>query len=300
MVVLSPLQDKHQPTIQPTPQQPIIQPTPQDKQQPTVQPPLQDKLLSDNCPEIHHRKRRKVNNRSRHQHDVIERFAKLIGSIKQGHKLDDDHINAASQLLHDQFPDLQGLLTPALGECFRFEKFDWRMGYAEFHYCQVLHTGCDHWVAIQAVSDNEVHIYDSIFTEPTYHVLKQIAAICNTQSAHITIHLEKVQMQVSPNDCGVYAIAFLTDICYGRDPASCLYDHTKIRSHLINCFETGNITPFPSKQTEKKRAPMKKLNIYCQCRLPNALEHNSRKHFTEEVPCMVKCYICDNCTITHV
>ena len=35
---------------------------------------------------------------------------------------------------------MQGLSTPAIGECFRFEKFDWRSGYAGFAYCQVLHT----------------------------------------------------------------------------------------------------------------------------------------------------------------
>ena len=51
------------------------------------------------------------------------------------------------------------------------------IGYVGFAYCQVLRTGCDHWVVITAVSDNEVYKYDSIFTELTYHVLKQIAAI---------------------------------------------------------------------------------------------------------------------------
>ncbi|XP_065908034.1 uncharacterized protein [Dysidea avara] len=284
-VILSSLKDKQQPTVQ----SPL-----QEKQQPTAQSPLEDKQQSKHCPEVHHRKRRKVNNRNRCQHDVIERFTRLIGSIKQGDKLDDDHINAASQLLRDQFPDLQGLSTPAIGECFKFEKFDWMIGYAGFAYCQVLHTGCDHWVAIKAVSDNEVYVYDSIFTEPTYHVLKQIAAICNTRSAQIKVHLEKVQMQVSPDDCGVYAIAFLTDLCFGRNPASHLYDHKKIRSHLINCFEADKITPFPCTKTKEKRAMLKKLNVYCQCRLPNVSEHMSRKPFAEEVPCMVKCYICDN------
>ena len=155
---MSPLEDKQQPTVQ----SPL-----EDKQQPTVQSPLEDKQLSNHCPEVHHRKRRKVNNRNRHQHDVIERFTRLIGSIKQGNKLDDDHINAASQLLRDQFPDLQGLSTPAVGECFKFEKFDWMLGYAGIAYCQVLHTGSDHWVAIKAVSDSEVYVYDSIFTQPT-------------------------------------------------------------------------------------------------------------------------------------
>jgi len=78
-----------------------------------------------------------VNNRNHSQHDVIERFTRLIGHIKQGNKLDDDHMNAASQLLRDQFPDLQGLSTPAVGECLRFEKFDWMLGHAGIAYCQV-------------------------------------------------------------------------------------------------------------------------------------------------------------------
>ena len=237
---------------------------------------------------------RKVNNRNHSQHDVIERFTRLIGHIKQGNKLDDDHMNAASQLLRDQFPDLQGLSTPAVGECLRFEKFDWMLGHAGIAYCQVLHTGSDHWVVVKAISDNEVHIYDSVFTEPTYHVLKQIAAICNTKSAQIKINLEKVQMQIHTNDCGVYAIAFLTDICYGRSPSSCVYDHKKIRSHLINCFQTGKMTPFPSTETKEEKAMLKTLNVYCQCRLPNVLEHKFKKPIAEEVPCMVKCYICDN------
>ena len=101
-------------------------------------------------------------------------------------------------------------------------------------------------------------------------------------------------MQIHPNDCGVYAIAFLTDICYGRSPSSCIYDHKKIRSHLINCFQTGKMTPFPSTETKEEKAMLKTLNVYRQCRLPNVLEHKLKKPIAEEVPCMVQCYICDN------
>jgi len=80
---------------------------------------------------------------------------------------------------------LQGLSIPAVGECFRFEKFDWMLGHAGIAYCQILHAGSDHQVVIKAISDSEVHMHYGVFTKPTYHVLKQIAAICNTKSARI-------------------------------------------------------------------------------------------------------------------
>lgn len=40
------------------------------------------------------------------QHNTLERFSKLISDIKKGEKLSDEHINAASQLLHGQFGDV--------------------------------------------------------------------------------------------------------------------------------------------------------------------------------------------------
>jgi len=104
------------------------------------------------------------------------------------------------------------------------------------------------------VSDSEVSVYDSIFIEPTYHTLKPIAAITNSSSDHVQMYLEKVQMQVHPNDCGVYAIAFLTDLCFDKDTATCCYDHRVIRSHLNKCFEAGQMTPFPSTATRKKNS----------------------------------------------
>ena len=51
----------------------------------------------------------------------------------------------------------------------------------------------DHWVTIKVISDHEVYIYDSLFLKPT-HTLKQIAAIIQTKSPKIQLHLERVQM----------------------------------------------------------------------------------------------------------
>jgi len=81
---------------------------------------------------IAHHHRRKVIKHNQHQHYVIEQFKRLIESIKQGNKLDDDHMNAASQLLQGQFQNLRGLSSPAGGQKFSFERFDWIMGHTRF------------------------------------------------------------------------------------------------------------------------------------------------------------------------
>jgi len=90
----------------------------------------------------------------------INTFSKLISDIKKGEKLSDEHINAASQLLHGQFEDVQGLCSPVLGQKLLFPKFACASGYAGYAYFQILHTGSDHWIAI---SESEVYVYDSIF-----------------------------------------------------------------------------------------------------------------------------------------
>ena len=124
--------------------------------------------------------------------------------------------------------------------------------------------------------------------------LKQIAAILQTKSPKIQLHLEKVQMHSSSIDCGVYVVAFLTDLCYGKDPASCRYAGSKeLCQHLVTCFENGRMSSFPATSVLRKNTLMKELNVYCKCSLPYVSEHV--KHPTgEEVMYMVKCYICDN------
>ena len=83
-----------------------------------------------------------------------------------------------------------------------------------------------------------------------------------------------MQCQKNAVDCGIYAVAFLTDLCHRLDPASCQYASSKeLRQHLMECFEEGRMSTFPSTSRIKGRSQMKDLNIYCHCRLPYILEH---------------------------
>ena len=206
-----------------------------------------------------------------HRTELSERFNSLMSSIRNGDKLGDEHINAANQLLHSQFPDIQGLCTPVLGQQLSFPNYDRISGYAGIPYIQVLHTGADHWIAIQVVSYDQVNVYDSLFaTQPTYHVLKQIAAIVHSSAPEVNLKLEKVQFQTNSVDCGVYAIAFMTDLCHGRDPACFQYAGSmQLRRHLLQCFESGQMTPFSSLAIQKKQSICKKLGstVLVECHM---------------------------------
>ena len=125
---------------------------------------------------------------------------------------------------HDQFEDFQGFSTPVLGQKLLFQNFEWMAGLAGFEYLQILHTGEDDCITVKLLSDYEVLIYDSILLQPNYYSLKQIASISQCKTSTIELQIQGVQMQRPGSvDCGVYAIAFLTDLCHGKDPASCQY-----------------------------------------------------------------------------
>jgi len=105
---------------------------------------------------------------------------------------------------------------------------------------QVLRNGNDHWITIEIVF-KEVHIYDSLFLKPNCCIIKQISSIIKSKSHHkVQLLLEKVQFQRNTIDCGVYAIAFLTDLWHKIDPSARHYPGFKrLQEHLIHCFQEG-------------------------------------------------------------
>ena len=228
---------------------------------------------------------------------MLIKYEKLISYIYSGGKLGDEHVNAANQLLRSQCPDMQGLCTPVLGQKLCFPEFNVLQGYAGHSYLQVLHTGADHWITIEIVYEEEVRIYDSMFLKPTYHTLKQIASIVKSRYHQIQMSLAKVQFQKTAVDCGVYALAFLTDLCHGIDPTTCDYASAQeLRNHLIYCFRQGTMSPFPSTTRSKPEAPLiLSLPVYCSCRMPFVVEHLTKKQIPKgEDTEMIQCDFCNN------
>ena len=59
-------------------------------------------------------------------------------------------------------------------------------------------------------------------------------------SVHSSLpEVEQVFILVSQNgnvDCGIFAIAYATDIAAGNNPATIVYDHSEMRQHLLDCL----------------------------------------------------------------
>ncbi len=126
--------------------------------------------------------------------------------LNEGRWLTNRHIDATCALLRGQFQDARGLQCPLLGQ----------------NLVQILHIGGNHWNTVVAIDTQTVKVYDSL-----YHSLgaglgagtsKQSAAILRSSCKQISFSIENTQEQIGGSDCGLFAIAYATEYCYGNAP----------------------------------------------------------------------------------
>ena len=79
------------------------------------------------------------------------------------------------------------------------------------------------------------------------HVQKLVADIMISPDCAIEVRYIDIQWQSGMSDCGLYASAFTTSLCFGKDPATLSFDQQQMRSHLLSCIESECITPFPTR-----------------------------------------------------
>ena len=76
-----------------------------------------------------------------------------------------------------------------------------------------------------------------------------MADLMQCKKENIRVIYENVQKQRGASDCGYFAVAFATILCYGKSPSSESYCQRAMREHLINAFDTmhlirGKLTTF--------------------------------------------------------
>ena len=54
----------------------------------------------------------------------------------------------------------------------------------------------------------------------------------------------------STRDCGLFTLAFATDLCHGIDQVTQSYDQEEMHAHYVNCLDLLEMVPFPIKQGE--------------------------------------------------
>ena len=162
-------------------------------------------------------RKRKVNEQNKGSRKRVKREVKLnlspmeISHLQNGEMLNDTHIDVANQMLRKQFPEVRGLQSPLLGQSLSF-------AVTEPLFVQVLHVDTLHWVTVIGVRSSLVKVYDSVFNTAGSSLALQTASILRTKSDNIVLEVERTQFQLGKVDCGLFAIAFATEFCYGNNP----------------------------------------------------------------------------------
>ena len=135
----------------------------------------------------------------------------------------------------------------------------------------------NHWITVSSISCETAHvdIYDSLPSVVSSRIKNAIAAICCTEEKTITMNIKNVQTQNGGSDCGLFALAFATSLCFGENPSDITYIQHEMRSHLRQCFDERSISLFPKEPKKKQyKAPSiitkHVFSIYCYCRQPES------------------------------
>ena len=134
-----------------------------------------------------------------------------VARLENGEMLNDTHIDVANQMLRKQFPDVKGLQSPLLGQSLSF-------AVTEPPFVQVLHVDGLHWVTVIGVHTSLMKVCDNVFNTAGTSLALQTAVILNTESDNVVLQVERTQFQQGKVDCGLYAITFATEFCYGNNP----------------------------------------------------------------------------------
>ena len=68
-----------------------------------------------------------------------------------------------------------------------------------------------------------------------------------------------IHPQEESTDCGVFAIAYAFELALGNDPSLFVFDQSKMREHLLTCFENRYVSLFP--KSRRNLTPSKSINI---------------------------------------
>jgi len=68
-------------------------------------------------------------------------------------------------------------------------------------------------------------------------------------NGEVKFSFNQPQIQTNNDDCGLFAIATATALAHQIDPMMISLDEKQLRSHLVACFESGRLAPFPVRQT---------------------------------------------------
>jgi len=157
--------------------------------------------------------------------------------ILRGNQLDDTVISFAQKLLKKQFPNINGLQNPLLQN----KK---QMDGEKTQRLQVVHCRSSHWILASTIHNDDpdkVLLYDSLYDNVDAGTLAVIRGLFGPAASP---EIVEVQKQRGTADCGVFAVAFGTAICF-KQQLNVHFNQELMRHHLVQCFEKSACLPFP-------------------------------------------------------
>ena len=104
---------------------------------------------------------------------------------------------------------------------------------ATSEFVQILNTG-SHWVCLSTISTTPgtgtVKIFDSMYQKPNSIAVEHACRMLMYPGSKVTFINEKVQRQVGGSDCGLFSLAFATDLCHGLEE---LCDNTMLTAQKM-------------------------------------------------------------------
>ena len=164
-------------------------------------------------------------------------------SLISGAWLNDKHMIAAMMLVKRNFPKIGGLQNPLCNKSKRKGFSPQPEGSIQIHH------SFNHWVT-SCYLDGNVKLYDFLFDRKAglcEELQQQLKTIYRNTASNrqITVTVPMVQRQKGGQDCGVYAIACLFHLALGDKPEELHFTQEEMRLHLVQCFESETVLPFP-------------------------------------------------------
>ena len=126
--------------------------------------------------------------------------------------------------------------------------------YFSFIHMRLYSNGRGHFVTTASIR-GRVKIFDRLNLSPSPELMKQICTLYSPDPkiTSTTLKTEIRSTQSGYTDCGLFAIAYAVEIVNGYDPASVIFDQSKMRNHLYNCLTSKTLTRFPKNNSTTSR-----------------------------------------------
>ena len=97
---------------------------------------------------------------------------------------------------------------------------------------EFIQIGKNHWLSIPTIGlpASTVNVYDSLYQSLSQCTIDQICALMFSINDAVDVRFIDVEQQTNNSDCGVYAIAYATSLCFSEDISCIQFCVSKMRT----------------------------------------------------------------------